>query len=197
MTQTLPNNVDYERRGNQHFQTPYLMLFGMVCLGLFLSGIGLLLISLVARPYLTIVLVVIGGLVAIGLCCTLVLLIAWTIRQTGIWLAEREKAIVNARSVTHGDVVSYLHHNGQFTHISAIHESAKIKELPAPAPEPDIDTETILSLYHDHGLSYRTIASSVGTTYHQVQKVITGDRRKGEDRLKRKIAERNMVIDAD
>lgn len=174
------------------------LLRATLCIvGLFFVGLIIVLVSPVARPYAAIVALLLAAVSGLGLLCGVILMVAWTHKQTGIWLAEREKAIVNARSVTHGEVVSYLHRDGNFTHISAIHENAKLQALPAPTPEPDIDTETILSLYHDHGLSYRTIASSIGSTYYQVQKVITDDRRKGEQRLKRKIAGMNRVIDAD
>lgn len=192
-----PCNECTERRHRGHHNQQAIVC--VVCVGLLFCSSVILFIALVARPYIIPLLLIFIGVFGLALCCVVVLMIVWTHKQTGIMLAERERAIVNARVISPGQITAYLHNDGSFTHLSAIHESAKIKELPEPAatPEPDIDAETILSLYHDHGLSYRTIASSIGTTYHQVQKVVTSDRRRGEQRLKRKLADRNRIVDAD
>jgi len=113
------------------------------------------------------------ALLFLALICAGAVLVAFTYSFIGIALARRKHEHLMSQVITSGEVVAAIV-EGNVIHLSAMHEAAKVPSaLPAPKEEkPDNtpDEKTILELY-DKGLSLRTIATSLGTTYHQVRKV--------------------------
>ena len=138
------------------------------------AAIGVFLyISLV--PYFFIIGRFAAGLLAFALVCVAILIGTFTWSQVGIMLSKREQAIHHRRLLTSGEVVVYLDRNGNFTHLSAMHEQAKLAP-PAtivnalPPPKSEDNTQTILELY-DGGRALRDIAKDVGATHYEVQKI--------------------------
>jgi hypothetical protein len=145
----------------------FLSLAFCVSLG---AAIGVFLyISLI--PYFFIIGRFAAGLLAFGLVCVAVLIGTFTWSQVGIMLAKRESAIHHRRVITSGDVVVYLDNNGNFTHLSAMHEAAKIAP-PAPIvnalPAPTVTDETIIEMFTE-GITLRSIVEATGEKYHRVQ----------------------------
>lgn len=113
------------------------------------------------------------ALLFLTLICAGAVLIALTYSFIGIVLAKRQREHLMSQVIISGDVVAAIV-DGNVIHLSATHEAAKVPPtLPMPKEEKldnTPDERTILELY-DKGLSLRTIATTLGTTYHQVQKV--------------------------
>jgi hypothetical protein len=115
-------------------------------------------------PYFFIIGRVTTGVVIIGLVCAAVLMVSFTWGKICNWNNRR-------RVIIAGDVVVYLAPNGSFTHLSALHEQAK---LPAPSSvvvdevKPS-DKETVLELWKI-GTSLRDIEVKTGVSYYYIQK---------------------------
>jgi len=143
-----------------------------IALGVFLY------VSLV--PYFGPIGKVAAGVVITGLACVAILICAFTYSRVGILLAHRRREALNAQIIVSGEVVVFPNGDGTFTHLSAMHEAAKlapqvtVKEI--AAPKPVSDKETVLELF-DQGISLRTIAESTGLTYYQVQKITSEAKR--------------------
>src|SRR5258707_657900 len=123
-------------------------------------------------PYIDVIGRVAAGVVITGLVCVAALMVSFTFSKIGIWRSRHHHERLSRRVIVAGDVVAYLYEDGTFTHLSAMHEAAKLapapmKEIAAPTP-PD-NSETVIALY-DNGNSLRTIAEDTGMTYYQVQK---------------------------
>lgn len=114
-------------------------------------------------------------MVAIG--CAAILLVTFTYSQVGCMLSRRHHAKLSSRIVAMGDVVAALDYTGNWVHLSAMHEAAKVPppqplQIAAPAPpkpEPFADKETVIELFN-LGNSLRDIASRTGVSYYNVQK---------------------------
>jgi uncharacterized protein YerC len=124
-------------------------------------------------PYVSLIGKVAAGLIMLGLACAGALLIVLTWTTIGNMLSRRRRERLHERLIVAGDVVAYLSPTGEFEHLSARHEEAKVipqvtvKEIQAPAPSADKDT--VLELLN-LGLSYRDISTRTGVSYHYVQK---------------------------
>jgi hypothetical protein len=112
-----------------------------------------------------------------GLACGFALLASFTWCKIGMMFAERRRAFLHANVISVGDVVAYPLGNGEFVHLSAMHEQAKVPQLPAPQEEEEIiegeavaDDEFILDLW-SKGLSLRKIVETTGRKYHEVQTI--------------------------
>ncbi len=131
-------------------------------------------------PYFGLIGELMVGVVGVGLFCLCLLMLAFTRLKIGVW-GNRRRMLIS------GDVVVYLGAGGKLEHLSAQHEAAKVPlpqtvvhELPAPKEQPPtVDDELVMELY-DKGCSLRTIATSTGLTYYQVQK-ITSNAAKARD----------------
>lgn len=114
-------------------------------------------------PYFFIIGKVATGVVIVLLLCTAALMVSFTYTKVCNWHTSRHMMVS-------GEVVVYLASNGDFVHLSAEHERAK---LPSPSAtvvdaKPS-DKETVLELY-DAGLSIREVAEKTGVSFYYVQK---------------------------
>lgn len=122
-------------------------------------------------PHMTLIGYVAAGTVIVGLVCVSLLMVSFTWSKMGAWGKQR-------RLLVAGEVVAYLDRSGEFVHLSAIHEQAKVptqvvKALPAPKESTESSRETVMELY-DKGISLRTIAEKTGLTYYKVQQITSG-----------------------
>ena len=112
-------------------------------------------------------------LIVICLACAAYMVVVFTITKTGIWWSSMKRAARQERLLTSGEVVVYLHPSGEFSHLSAQHEMAKIAP-PAQIVDSDEDTgspdEVILELWR-RGVTLRNIEKVTGRKYHEIQKI--------------------------
>lgn len=100
-------------------------------------------------------------------CAGMLLLTSTAAAMSRVWR--------NRRLVRVGELVAYRDSDGSWTHLSAMHEQAKV-QLPAytvkqlPAGKPDIDADTVRELYEGHGISEESLAKAAGITRYQVRK---------------------------
>ncbi len=81
-----------------------------------------------------------------------------------------------------GEVVAYRNGDGQFEHLSARHEQAKVPRLlPAPKDEPPLegDEQTVLEMYNDGQMTLEAIADFNHMKYWKVQRIIADAKKRG------------------
>jgi len=85
------------------------------------------------------------------------------------------------RVIQRGEVVAYLDSGNGFTHLSAMHEAAKIpRMLPAPKDETfPPDERDIIQMYNDGQVTLETIADTLGLKYHRVQSIVAQAKKAG------------------
>ncbi len=145
-------------------------LFLIAMAAVVILAIGFVTIIVVSiLPYFDLIGKVATGVVIVMLACLAALMLSFTWSRIGIWQHRR-------RTIIAGDIVVYVGRDGELSHLSAMHEQAKVpvtiqaeKALPAPK-KPEVDEDTVLELF-DHGSSIRSIAAATGLTYYQVQKI--------------------------
>ena len=79
-----------------------------------------------------------------------------------------------ARTIVSGEIVSYLDDEDEWTHLSAIHEQAKIMpQLPmkAESKEPLPSEASVILEMHRQGIGFKTIAESTMWTEYAVRKL--------------------------
>lgn len=130
-------------------------------------------------PYIDIIGRVAAGLVITGLCCVAAILVTFTWTRIGLFFARLKRERLHANLLVSGDVVVLLRANGEFSHLSAQHEMAKIAP-PAQIVESDEDPgspdEVVLELWR-RGVTLRNIEKVTGRKYHEVQKITSAAKR--------------------
>lgn len=114
-----------------------------------------------------------AGVVIIGLCCVGSLMIAFTYTRISSWVIRR-------RLIAYGEVVAYLERDGNFTHLSAEHEMAKLPAAPVIEMEetPEYDDQTLIEM-HNRGLSLRNIEKYTRVPYSRIQRVTSEAKKRG------------------
>lgn len=120
-------------------------------------------------PYTNIIGLTAAGVVIVGLLCVAVLMVSFTGNKIGAWTMRK-------RLLVAGEVVVFMDKDGQYYHLSAEHEQAKIAppRITAAKDESASD-ETILELY-ERGLTLQDIVERTRCTYYRVQKVCSAKR---------------------
>lgn len=145
-----------------------------VCLGMALGT--LLYVSLL--PYFKEIGIAATILVMVGIGCAAILLVTFTYTKACVMVANRNHSRLMSRVIQFGDSgAAALDYQGQWVHLSSVHEQAKvplpqtvIQQLPIPKKtEPYADRETVLELFNV-GNSLREIAERTGVSYYNVQK---------------------------
>ena len=134
----------------------------------------LIIVSLI--PYFSVVGWMSLALVAIALLCGCALLLSFTWSLMGRMSNRRHLLIA-------GEIVAYLGRNNEITHLSAMHEAAKIplpqtviKEIAAPKEQAaTVDDETVMEL-DNKGTTLRSIVEATGLSYYAVQKTTSAKR---------------------
>lgn len=130
-------------------------------------------------PYFDIIGKVAAGLVITGLVCVASILVTFTWTKIGIFFARLKKERLHANLLVSGEVVVLLRPNGQYEHLSALHEAARHPARIVEAAtatgndddEPGADDNTIMELW-SQGNSLRDIARDTNTTFYHVQKTV-------------------------
>ncbi len=143
-------------------------LFLIAMAAVIVLAVGFVTIIVVSiLPYFDLIGKVATGVVIVMLACLAALMASFTWSRIGIWQLRR-------RTIIAGDIVVYIQRDGELSHLSAMHEQAKVPvtiqaEKALPAPKPTVDNETLSELF-ERGISLRNIAESTGMKYYQVQK---------------------------
>lgn len=154
----------------------------IVCLG---AALGLFLyVSLI--PYFHPIGLAMAALVAIGIGCTALLLITFTISRIGIMISQQRRAAIHSRVIVAGNVVALPQSDGTLIHLSAMHEAAKIPMITAGKPRQEEEEEEEQQLSPDDvvvelwekGLSLRTIEKATGRKYHEIQKITSEEKKR-------------------
>jgi hypothetical protein len=138
-------------------------------------------------------------LIMVGLGCAATFLIVGTYSQVGVMLSKRHHAKLHSRVVSVGDVVAVLDYQGNWTHLSAQHEAAKIQPLQLAPPkggtiieEVDYNIAQILE-YWEEGQTLENIVEATGTPYNQVQKICRECANNNPEKLKRHNVNRSKL----
>lgn len=130
-------------------------------------------------PYLDIAGKLLIGLLAVAAGCAGVLLVAFTWFYVRILAARHRREALHSRLIVAGDVVAWPNADGiTFTHLSAMHEQAKI--LP-PVPRVTIsetdptEEEKVIGLW-DSGRTLRDIAADLNLKYNRVQSITAAEK---------------------
>jgi len=127
-------------------------------------------------PYFNIVGKLLVGLLAVVVGCAAILVVGHVHHQLAMMALRRRHFLIESSGVV--AVVT----DGEVRHLSAeVEEARRPLMLPPPVTvkeeKPD-NSAMILELYNSFGMSYRDIASKLGTTKYEVEKTINGHRDK-------------------
>lgn len=114
----------------------------------------------------------VAGVTAVFFICVTCLIIAFTLSRIHHW-NNKSNLLVS------GDVVVLLRPGGEFEHLSALHEQAKLA-IPPPLEldaTPDISDEHIIEL-HNKGISLRNLEKYLDVPYHRLQRVTSQAKQK-------------------
>lgn len=138
---------------------------------LFWSAVVIVLIGLMIMLYVSLIphFTIIGDIAFVVLCIFLgygVVLGGYgTYHLIATWA-------LNRKVIVRGEVVAYLDKSNTFTHLSAMHEQAKI---PPPAQvtvqEDRASEDDVVVELWQKGMSLRDIVKATGRKYHEVQKI--------------------------